>query len=211
MKRIPYLLAAVTMIVAVIAVSATAQTPTNENHYTFWCGTDGEKVDPAATPYIVPEPDAGRTWWKLVLKAASGDNQNFEVLNPIPGVGYSHPSGHNNSHAILCWNEGSTPSTTTTTPSITTTGPTNTTTSEPSTPTSTVTTEPPTTTTAPVTTTSLNTTTSTVVATTTTISATTSTSEASMSTTSTVPLTTPTTTIPEVETDIPDDELPGTG
>ena len=174
----------VSVIIAVMAIM-TGALATDTNHVSYWC-EDGVKYEPVDTPFHVPEPATGTVWSLLILKAGSGDGQNETWDYPDVGGWYSHSSGKDNSHAILCIEEEQT---TTTVPDTTTTVP------------DTTTTVPDTTTTVPDTTTTIPETTTTVPETTTTVP----------EETTTVPPTTrpPTTTIPEVSTDIP--ELPYTG
>jgi hypothetical protein len=127
----------------------------SKNDVSDWCET-GIKIEPVATPFVVPEGN----WSLLVLKAGSGPDQNALFPNPIVGNSYSHPD-HDNSHAILCEGSETTtttvPETTTTTEVTTTTQPEETTTTSEVTTTTqqetTTTTDPSTTTTDPGTTT----------------------------------------------------------
>jgi len=193
------LIFAILMTLVLVAVPAFGQVDPAENQVAFWCEPDdaGQKFEPVDTPFIVPEPLEGTTWTLLVLKAGSGEGANETVVNPVVGQGYSHSSGQDNSHTILCFEDEVTTTTTTTTTSTTLPSTSSTTTSVPST----TTTEPSTTTTDPGTTTSSSTSTSTTLPVTTTSAGTTSSSEAS--TTTTDPSTTTTTTKAP--------ELPNTG
>ncbi|RKX65002.1 MAG: hypothetical protein DRP42_05500, partial [Tenericutes bacterium] len=105
--RILAAILAVLLLTSVMAIAHDAQaTPAeNTNTVTYWCGSEdaGVKIEPVSTPFIVPEPSAGAIWSLLVLKAASGPDENETWSYPTVGAGYSHSSGHNNSHAILCW------------------------------------------------------------------------------------------------------------
>lgn len=171
-------------------------TATDSNQVSFWCEA-GFKYEPVETPYVVPEPPADSVWTLLVLKAGSGEGSNHPVENPVVGQAYTHPTGRDISHVILCY-EGES-GTTTTEGTVTTLA--TTTTSEATT---TTTTEPPTTTTVPETstTTTSSTTTSTTQPTTTTSttsSTTTSTTEPP-STTTTLDTTTTTVVDPSTTT-----------
>lgn len=110
------------MSITAIAHNAPASAAENTNSVAFWCGSDdaGVKYEPVSTPFIVPEPSSGTVWSLLVIKAASGADENATWPYPIVGQGYTHPSGHANSHAILCWEPEAT-TTTTTQPTTTTT------------------------------------------------------------------------------------------
>ena len=186
---------ALLVMIATVALAIRPAVATNDiseaNKVGYWC-EDGIKYEPVETPFIVPAPPAGTTWTLLVLK---GGTTNETVDYPVVGQGYSH-SAHDNSHVILCWEEPS-DTTTTSTSAVTTTVANSTTTTEVS----------DTTTTVPVTTTSSSTTTTVPKTTTTTsIPVTTTTTKPAITTTTMDP---PTTTIPEVQTDIA--ELPTTG
>jgi len=118
------------VLLVVFAVPALAGEEVNTNSVEYWCGENGVKYEPVETPFVVPEPPEGTTWTLLVLKAGSGDGENETFPNPVVGQGYSHSSGKDNSHAILCWAENGTTTTTTVAETTTTTigGPTTTTT-----------------------------------------------------------------------------------
>lgn len=122
---------------------AAGQVEPDENQVEFWCET-GIKLEPVDTPFVVPDPPEGNTTWTLlVLKAGT---ENDPIPNPIPGNSYTHSNGKEISHAILCYEQNGTGSTTTSTTAPTSTS---TTTTDPATTTSssTSTTATPTTTT----------------------------------------------------------------
>ena len=99
------------------------------------------KYEPVSTPYILGDAPEGRTWLAIIIKAGAGDDANEVIMNPKPGE-YSHASGKDNSHVIVCsiphQTQTTTPPHTTTTPPHTTTTPPNDTTTPPHT-----TTKPP--------------------------------------------------------------------
>jgi len=134
-------------------------TQEHQNQVSDWCEV-GFKYEPVATPFVVPAPAAGTTWTLLVLKAGSGDDENTSIVNPTPGESYYHGTGKDISHAILCYEQTETTTTTVADTTTTTVADTTTTTTEVTT---TTTTEPETTTT-----TTLGTTTTTTQAVTTT-------------------------------------------
>ena len=144
---------AITLVAMLVLLAGNAYGQSDENTVEFWCD-NGEKFEPVDTPFIVPDPPKGTTWTRLVLKSGT---QNIQITDPIPGQAYSHPSGKEISHVILCYTIiMDTPSTSTTTPttsSTTTTDPASTTSSSTPTPTapttSTSTAPPPTTTETP--------------------------------------------------------------
>ena len=107
------------------------------------------KYEPVSTPYILGDAPEGRTWLAIIIKAGAGDDANQVIMSPKPGE-YSHASGKDNSHVIVCSVPKETHTTTTTTPPTTSTTPPTTSTTPPTTSTT-----PPTTsaTTPPVTTT----------------------------------------------------------
>ena len=178
MRRLATIVVFALVWVSISAVAAVGQADPEANQPDFWCEPgQGLKIEPVATPFVVPVPEEGTTWTLLVLK---GGTTNETVVNPIPGQGYSH-SVAANSHVILCWETAAVTTTTSSSTTTTTTSSTTTSTTQPTT---------TTTTTDPATTTSSSTTT-TDPTTTTTTSPTTSTSEA---TTTTDPVTT--TTVP---------------
>ncbi len=80
----------------------------NTNEVTYWCAPNiGYKYDPVSTPFVVPAPPAGYEWYLLVLKAGSTGhggviNENETFANPVVGQSYTHSSGKDLSHAILC-------------------------------------------------------------------------------------------------------------
>ena len=175
---------ALLVMIATVALAIRPAVATNDiseaNKVGYWC-EDGIKYEPVETPFIVPAPPAGTTWTLLVLK---GGTTNETVDYPVVGQGYSH-SAHDNSHVILCWEEPS-DTTTTSTSAVTTTVANSTTTTEVS----------DTTTTVPVTTTSSSTTTS--PSTTTLPTSTTSTSQPMDTTTTSTGLVTTTTVMTEL-------------
>ena len=187
-----WILTAVVLLVMAVPVAAFGQANPEENQVEFWCDSGGVKYEPVDTPFIVPEPPEGKTWTLLVLK---GGTTNEVIQRPVVGQGYSH-SEHDNSHVILCWEDGET---STTTSSTTTSSSTSTTTSS----TTSSTTSTSTTTTVPASTTSSST--STTAATTTTRPATTTSSPTTTSEAVT-------TTAQQTTTSTPtDDTLPVTG
>lgn len=103
-------LAGTALLAFTIPASATGGSPPadNTNEVTYWCGENGGvKFDPVSTPFVVPAPPDGYTWTLLVLKAGStghGDviNENETFPNPVVGQSYTHSSGKDLSHAILC-------------------------------------------------------------------------------------------------------------
>ncbi len=139
---------AVALIAMLVLLAGNAYGQSDENTVEFWCD-NGEKIEPVDTPFIVPDPPEGTTWTLLVLKAGT---MNSTVSSPVVGQAYSHPSGKEISHVILCYTIiMDTPSTSTTTPttsSTTTTDPASTTSSStptPTAPTTSTSTAPPTT------------------------------------------------------------------
>jgi hypothetical protein len=135
---------------------ATGATGGNENHTEYWEGQGYGvcvKDDKAKTPFVVPAPPEGKYWTVLVLKA--GSHQQGEasevILDPVVGEAYSHGSGKDISHAILCKKEKQ--ETTTTVEETTTTEATTTTVEETTTTEATTTTVEETTTTEATTTT----------------------------------------------------------
>ena len=199
MKRVIYVLAAITIVAVILGTtSASGQVEPEENKVEYWCEDgNGIKYEPVDTPFIVPAPPAGTTWTLIVLKAGT---TNETESYPVSGQEFSH-SLHDNSHVILCWEE---------TPSDTTTTTQETTTSTTSTPTTTVI---DTTTTDPSTTTSSTTPTTTLPGSTTTLL---DSSTTSVMSPSTVPPTTTTskpvtTSLPSTPTTSPPKTLPVTG
>lgn len=93
-------------LVAAAGPAAWATPPVNTNHEDYWETLPGEvcdKQEPVSTPFVITTAaGAGLVYSKLVLKAASGENENFVINSPQVGVGYTHPNGHNISHIILC-------------------------------------------------------------------------------------------------------------
>lgn len=91
------------------ATQVSATPPPNTNEVAYWCGSSdlGVKYDPVSTPFVVPAPPAGTVWTLLVLKAGSdvsvetGENETF--TDPVVGQSYTHSSGKDLSHAILCY------------------------------------------------------------------------------------------------------------
>jgi len=103
------------------------------------------KYEPVSTPYILGAAPEGRTWLAIIVKAGAGEDASAVTMYPGPGE-YSHPSGKDNSHVIVCSIPRQT-QTTTTKPPVTTTKPPVTTTKPPVTTTTSTTTPPVTTTT----------------------------------------------------------------
>ena len=132
------IVAALVLFVAEVALG------TDSNQVDFWCET-GVKSEPVSTPYVVPSPPAGSTWTLLIIKAGTANDQ---IPNPVVGQAYSHSSGKDISHVILCYEEVPTSTTTTTTLPV----PTTTTTEPPGSTTTTTTTVPGSTTTTSTTT-----------------------------------------------------------
>lgn len=92
----------------------------DSNSVAFWCGSEdaGVKLEPVATPFVVPSPPTGiASWSLLVLKAGSGDEANETFPNPVVGQSYVRSDGKQISHVILCFGP---PVTTTTHPTTTT-------------------------------------------------------------------------------------------
>jgi hypothetical protein len=164
------------------------------------------KYEPVSTPYILGAAPEGRTWLAIIVKAGAGEDASAVTMYPGPGE-YSHPSGKDNSHVIVCSIPRQT-QTTTTKPPVTTTKPPVTTTKPPVTTTKppvTTTTPPVTTTTPPVTTTTPPVTTTTPPVTTTTPPVTTTKPPVTTTTSTTTPPVTTTTTRatgPVVDTDL---------
>ncbi len=104
------------------------------------------KYEPVSTPYILGDAPEGRTWLAIIIKAGAGDDANQVIMSPAPGP-YSHSSGKDNSHVIVCSVPKETHTTTTTTPPTTSTTPPTTSTTTTTTPPTTSTTTPPVTTT----------------------------------------------------------------
>ncbi len=96
------------------------------------------KYEPVSTPYVLGDAPEGRTWLAIIVKAGAGDDANWVKTNPAPGP-YSHPSGKDNSHVIVCSVPKETHTTTTTTPPTTSTTPPTTSTTPPTTSTTTTT------------------------------------------------------------------------
>ena len=99
------------VVAVTMPASATSGYPTGSsaNQPENWQLQDGEtcsKVEPVTVvPYILPDPPAGRTYSKIVVKAGSEQstsNPNYVVENPTPGQGYKHPEKDSISHIILC-------------------------------------------------------------------------------------------------------------
>jgi len=158
------------VMMVLLVVPALATSDDNTNDVGHWCES-GIKIEDPGTPFTVPEPPDGYVWTLLVIKAGSGAGENEQFPNPIPGNQYTHSSGKDNSHVILC--KESIPDETTTTTSTTTSTST----------TTTSTTQPETTTTVPETTTTVPETTTTVPETTTTVADTTTTTDPGATTT----------------------------
>ena len=59
------------------------------------------KYEPVSTPYILGDAPEGRMWLAIIVKAGAGDDANEVTMNPKPGE-YSHASGKDNSHVIVC-------------------------------------------------------------------------------------------------------------
>ena len=125
---------AVALVAGLVLLAGNAYGQSDENAVDFWCD-NGEKIEPVDTPFIVPDPPEGTTWTRLVLKSGT---QNIQITDPIPGQAYSHPSGKEISHVILCYEVGTSSTTTSTTmsSSTSTTTPNSTTTTDPTTTTS---------------------------------------------------------------------------
>jgi len=112
--------------------TANGNPPPNTNEVAYWCPSGGVKYDLDGlnqTTFTVPAPPAGQSWSLLVLKAGhTGEggvvNENETFTDPVVGQSYSHSSGKNISHAILCY--GGTTTTGATTTGATTTAPTTT-------------------------------------------------------------------------------------
>ena len=118
---------AVALVAALVFLAGMASARAADgNQVEDWCD-DGVKFDNlSGASFTVPDPPAGTTWTLLVIKSGTG-NQSW--ANPIPGQTYTPSNGHDVSHAILCYVEGtSTTTTTVTSSSTTTTAPTTTTT-----------------------------------------------------------------------------------
>ena len=149
MRRFTEIIAmAITLVAMLVLLAGNAYGQSDENTVDFWCET-GVKLEPVDTPFVVPTPPEGTTWTRLVLKVGV---EHHDILNPNVGTAYSHPSGKEISHVILCYTIiMDTPSTSTTTPttsSTTTTDPASTTSSStptPTAPTTSTSTAPPTT------------------------------------------------------------------
>ena len=94
------------LVVAAGPAAWAAKPSPTPNHEDYWETLPGEicvKDEAPATPYVITTAaGAGLVYSKLILKAASGDDQNFVISSPALNVGYSHPNGHDNSHIILC-------------------------------------------------------------------------------------------------------------
>lgn len=63
------------------------------------------KYDHKVDSFTVPEADSGTEWTLLVLKAGSARSVatvNDEIPNPVTGQTYTHSSGKNISHVIIC-------------------------------------------------------------------------------------------------------------
>ena len=80
------------------------------------------KYEPVSTPYILGDAPEGRTWLAIIIKAGAGNDANQVIMSPKPGE-YSHASGKDNSHVIVCSVPKETHTTTTTTPPTTSTTP----------------------------------------------------------------------------------------
>ena len=115
MRRLTGIIAmAFTLVAMLVLLASNAYGQSDENTVEFWCD-NGEKFEPVETPFIVPDPPEGTTWTLLVLKAGT---ENHSISTPTPGSAYSHPSGKEISHVILCYEESGT--TTTVVPPTTT-------------------------------------------------------------------------------------------
>jgi len=84
---------------------------TETNHTEFWQTVSGEtcaKYEPVVTPYTLPAPEDGRTYSKVVIKAGSSghggvvDENTVYTTNLLAGLTFTHLSGKNVSHVILC-------------------------------------------------------------------------------------------------------------
>ncbi|WP_129336131.1 hypothetical protein [Cellulomonas endophytica] len=91
---------------AAAAPASAAVVPT-QNTEAYWealydasC-TKTELVDGIGS-FTVPQPPAGSVWTVLVLKAGSGSGARTVVEDPVPGAVYTHYSGKDLSHVILC-------------------------------------------------------------------------------------------------------------
>lgn len=125
---------AVAMFFALFAVQIAFGVEDTRNQVSDWCD-NGTKFDDLDGPsFTVPDPPQGATWTLLIIKAGQ---VNTEILNPVPGVTYFPTNQQDVSHAILCYVESSsTTSTTTSTTSSTSTTSATTTTTAPTTTTS---------------------------------------------------------------------------
>jgi len=125
MRKLMVLVLLVFAVALVFAVPVSAGE--NTNSVAYWCGSEnlGTKIEPVSTPYVLNfQPPEGYTFTDLIVKAGSGDGEN-EKYAAVFGNSYSHSSGKDNSHVIVCWEEGTT---TTTEETTTTTDPEDTTT-----------------------------------------------------------------------------------
>lgn len=80
------------------------QDPTYNNPNYFTGPTYGlcTKLEPVATPFVMPVPEVGNVWTLLVIKAGSGPLANQLVPDPSSDESYTHSSGHDFSHVIFC-------------------------------------------------------------------------------------------------------------
>ncbi len=108
------------------------------NTVAYWCGDAndaGIKYEPVDTPFIVPAPPDGYVWTLLIVKAGStdignGPGNDAPIANPVVGDEYSHSSGKDISHIILCMDPEPKETTTTVTETTTTVAETTTTVAE---------------------------------------------------------------------------------
>ncbi len=80
------------------------QNPIYNNPNYFTGPTNGicTKLEPVATPFVMPVPEFGNVWTLLVIKAGSGTQANQLVAAPAVGQSYTHTSGQDISHVIFC-------------------------------------------------------------------------------------------------------------
>ena len=104
-------LAAAVGTVGLVAVTANAETVPHSpeaNKASFWenrfnvAGIDCYKIDPVATPFVVPTAPDGREWYAVIAKAGAGSDANEVDLSVKAGDQVAHFSGKQNSHIILC-------------------------------------------------------------------------------------------------------------
>ncbi|GAA3728877.1 hypothetical protein GCM10022239_02020 [Leifsonia bigeumensis] len=91
------------------ALPANADAGTNDP--ANWVTLTGEtcfKYEPVATPYVLPAPDEGRTYSKVIIKSGSSGQGGVVDENTVyttglnTGASFTHASGKNISHVILC-------------------------------------------------------------------------------------------------------------